>query len=605
MRIATISFNPVLGDIDGNLARMLAHLRALAQDPAPPDLVIFPEMALTGYMLGDLIDHPQFVRRAHACLRQFVAASAAWTFPVVFGAPYWPWLPALDGDEEADEFLRALDTALVARHRAEGAQKTTPLLPLGDRGRGEEGRYNAAFVLNGGRVHAVVRKQELPYLGVFDEPRNFDSAPPQGPVDIAGTRWGIMVCQDFWHDDPPETHAETGAEVLLAINASPWFVGHASNRRVRAATLARRFGLPVLYVNLLGGQDDEVYDGGGFAVDRAGRLVWETPPLREQVAWITLQDDWDVAASSPAMAHGADEADEAGMIYQIVVLGLRDYVRKSGFERVVLGLSGGIDSALVCAMAADALAADALGADAVHAVYMPSPYSADMSGEDAEALATALGCRYDVVPIHDQVSAIDRMLGAIAVDLTHPSTVPHENLQARMRGMLLMAIANAHHAMVLATSNKSESAMGYATLYGDMCGGYAPLKDLSKLRVQELAQWRNAQRTPADLGLAPVCAPIPRRILTRPPSAELRPNQVDSDSLLPYPELDPLLAHLIEFETPFAALDAADQAHAAEIWGAVLRTEYKRRQAAPGPKITGKSFGHDRRYPLVNRFEPD
>ncbi|MCH9780857.1 MAG: NAD(+) synthase [Alphaproteobacteria bacterium] len=653
MNVVVVTMNPIAGAVQHN-AQKITHY--IEQHPHV-DMMVFPEMSLCGYMINDLVAHPAFAQTCQAALAQLAAATEGCSVTVVVGAPEWE---------------RSVSTTEAGKDARRGNAPAHAAIPF-DR------VYNAAYVLQGGKVHAVIRKQKRPNSGVFDEIRNFAKGMPQGPIRVKDTRVGLLVCEDMWHSDPGETLVESGAECLVCLNASPWFEGQPDNRRGHASMLARRHGVPLLYVNLLGGMDDEVFDGGAFAVDAEGVVQWAMPAFEEQACGFDFPDMRAISmantrnspkappspvvrteptllqAGSPVapkslVGDETDSDDGLDFLYRILMLGIRDYTRKSGITQTLVGLSGGIDSALVLCLAADALRGGAehkqageagdrdgergagrdAGKDApleaspsevspleasltppVQAVYMPSEFSAAISGEDAAALAAALSVPYREIPIAAMVQQMEDDMNKSGLGLrpalgnrpSHASSVPHENLQARIRGTILMTMANASAGMVLATSNKSETAMGYATLYGDMCGGYSPLKDVYKTKVQALCAWRN---DPARCWLAPI-APIPPRILTRPPSAELRPNQQDTDSLPPYPALDAVLEHLIERRTPLDQLKtmlppSIDHAMLDRIWRTLMTTEHKRRQAAPGPKVTGCAFGRDRRYPLINQF---
>jgi NAD+ synthase (glutamine-hydrolysing) len=447
-------------------------------------------------------------------------------------------------------------------------------------------RYNAAGVLRDGAIVAEYHKALLPNYSVFDEKRYFEPGGAPCVVDIKGTPVGLTICEDIWFPLPAARAREAGARLLLNLNASPFHKGKAPEREELVGKRANENGLPIVYVNLVGGQDELVFDGGSFAVDRQGRLAHRLDYFVEAQGLVEIGADGACRdASGPPAAPLAEE--EA--IYRALVLGVRDYVRKNGFRGAVLGLSGGIDSALVLC-----LAVDALGADQVEVLSMPSRYTADMSNEDAALQAARLGVKRRVIPIEP---AFDAFLDLLAEEFRGlPSDVTEENIQARCRGILLMAVSNKTGRILLTTGNKSEMSVGYATLYGDMAGGFAPIKDLPKTLVYQLARWRNRG---GEI--------IPRRVIEREPSAELRADQRDTDSLPPYEILDPILQRYVEDDASIAEIVA--EGYGADTVRRVVRmvdrNEYKRRQAPPGIKITRRAFGRDRRYPLTSGFRPE
>lgn len=532
IRIAQI--NPLVGDVSGNAGRILSE-SARARE-AGADLVVFPELALTGYPPEDLLLRPEFMSRVE----------------------------------------RALD-----RIRAEAAGIT---LVLGYPKRAVGGLFNVAGVLRDGCIVAEYAKQHLPNYSVFDEKRYFQSGATPTIFNHRGLRIGLSVCEDIWQEEPTAQAVEAGAEFLININASPF---HAGKRLERERLLARRaseHGIAILYANQVGGQDELVFDGASFVVDRGGRVVGRAAAFREADLTVELDD----AGMPLSLSEGAEErsSSDEETIYEALVLGVRDYVRKNGFSGAVLGLSGGVDSALTLA-----IAVDALGAGQVEAVLMPSRYTADMSNEDALEEARALGVATQIIPIEPAFRAFLELLepafAGKSVDVTE------ENIQARCRGIILMAISNKSGRILLTTGNKSEMAVGYATLYGDMAGGFAPIKDVPKMLVYRLARYRN-RRSPV----------IPERVLTRPPSAELRPDQTDQDSLPPYDVLDDILRFYIEEDEGVDAI--VDRGYPAEVVRRVARlvdrNEYKRRQAPPGVRISRRAFGRDRRYPITSGF---
>ncbi len=542
LTIALAQINPVVGDIAANMAR----IRIARDAAAAADLVVFGELTVCGYPPEDLVLKP------------------------------------------------ALQDAVVAAVEAlAGETINGPALLIGAPWRVDGALHNASLLLDGGEIAALRLKHELPNYGVFDEKRVFSAGPLPGPMAFRGVRLGVMVCEDMWSADVTECLDESGAEILIVINGSPFETDKVDERLSFAVARVTESRLPLIYVNLVGGQDELVFDGASFVLGadcalRAKAWSWE-----EQVLITEWRRDGDGWVCDEAEIHPSPEL--IASIYQAMVLGLRDYVGKSGFPGVVLGLSGGIDSALSAAVAVDAL-----GPDKVHCVMMPSPYTSDDSLEDAAACARMLGVRLDTVSIEPAMRAFDEMLSPMFAG--RAADVTEENIQSRARGNLLMAISNKLGFMVLTTGNKSEMSVGYATLYGDMCGGYSVLKDVYKTAVFELSRWRNKARSDGDLG--PDSAVMPERIITKPPTAELKPNQTDQDTLPPYDELDGILRCLIEDELAVREIVAQgyDEATVNRVWRMLDRAEYKRRQAPPGVKITSRAFGRDRRYPITNGF---
>ncbi|MDB5361676.1 MAG: nadE [Rhodospirillales bacterium] len=546
LKISLVQLNPTVGDIAGNAAKLTDALATARGQGA--DLLVTSELFLAGYPIEDLVLKPAF----------------------------------LDAIEQAVEGLMA-ETA------------SGPALLLGAPWRHEGKVYNAALLLDRGALRAVRFKHDLPNYGVFDEKRVFAAGPAPGPIAFRGMRLGVMICEDMWTPDVAETLEESGAQMLVVLNASPFEADKQDERIQLAVQRVQESGLALLYVNQVGGQDELVFDGGSFALDRKFRLQVQAPSWREAVVateWMLDDDErWVV---EPGVMTRPEEGLAA--IYQAMVLGLRDYVTKNGFPGVVLGLSGGIDSALSAAVAVDAL-----GPERVHGVMMPYRYTSTDSVEDADQASDLLDIELRSIDIAPAVDAFGGMLANAFAGRDSDST--EENLQARARGMVLMALSNKFGWMVLSTGNKSEMSVGYATLYGDMCGGYAVLKDVYKTTVFALARWRNAHRPVGALG--PEGAVMPARIITKPPSAELKPGQTDQDTLPPYDVLDDILACLIERDMTAAAIVA--RGHASEIvmrvWRMLDRAEYKRRQAPPGVKTTRRAFGRDRRYPITNSFQ--
>jgi NAD+ synthase len=545
LKLALAQIDPTVGDLPGNLAKLKRARDAAAA--AGADLVVYPELFLTGYPPEDLVRKPAFGAAARTALEDFAPATDDGGPGILVGT-VWP----------------------------EGGKV-----------------YNAVVLIDRGEIVGQRFKVDLPNYGVFDEKRNFDQGPMPGPIGFRGVRLGTPICEDIWQEDVCECLAETGAEFLIVPNGSPFDWPKPDQRLNVARARVTETGLSLIYLNQVGGQDELVFDGASFALDEDGTVKVQLPAWEEKVGFVELERSagrWRCRPGQQALL----EAGEAAA-YHACVLGLRDYVEKNGFPAVVVGLSGGIDSALVAAMATDAL-----GAERVHCVMLPYRYTAAESLAAAQACAAALGVRYDVVPIAAPVEgflqALEPLFAGRAPDITE------ENIQSRVRGTVLMAISNKLGGMVVTTGNKSEMSVGYATIYGDMNGGFNPIKDLYKGEVYRLARWRN-DHVPKG-GKGPLARVIPDIILTRPPTAELRANQTDQDSLPPYEVLDDILACLVENEMPLA--DVIARGHAPEVVRKVERmlylAEYKRRQAAPGVKISARNFGRDRRYPITNKF---
>ena len=539
LAIAVAQLNPTVGDVEGNLALIRAAHAEAAQQGA--DLVVCPELIVSGYPPEDLILRPAY---AEAC-RQAALSLASLTEDgpgLVIGTP-WP----------------------SAGH--------------------DPRPYNAALLLDGGEVRAVRYKSALPDYGVFDEPRTFRPGPLPEVSDFRGHKLGLLTCEDLWLPQAAEALAGQGASILIAPHGSPFRQTVHAERAFQAEARVRETGLPVLFVNQWGGQAELVFDGGSFAMSADG--MGYRASLFGAALDLTV---WDTGEGPMRLADAplAEWSEDDPLVWQALVTGTRDYVAKSGFKSVLLGLSGGIDSAIVAA-----IAADALGPQNVRCVMLPSRYTSDHSLEDAAACAEALSCPYSTIPIEPAVTAYTDML-ADSFAGREPD-VTEENLQSRVRGTTLMALSNKLGALLLTTGNKSEMAVGYATLYGDMNGAYNPIKDVYKTRVFALARWRNT---------LPGGEVIPGRIITKPPSAELAEDQRDTDSLPDYPVLDAMLHGLIEEELSVDAIAARghDRAEVARIQRLLYLSEYKRRQAPPGPKVTSKNFGRDRRYPIVNRW---
>ena len=544
LRIALAQLNPTVGDLEGNMAKALATYQEAAQSGA--DLVVFSELFLPGYPPEDLVLKPAFANASKAAAERL--ATKITNGPGVIIGTIWP----------------------------------------------EDGKvYNAAVLIDGGEIRAVRYKSDLPNYGVFDEKRVFEAGPLPGPVDFRGVRIGMPICEDIWNEEVCECLAECGAEILVVPNGSPFDWKKPDVRTNIAVARVNENTLPMVYVNQLGGQDELVFDGASFVLNANASLAAQLPAWEESLAftdWTKGEDGWSCVTTERAILPEGDAAAYAGC-----VLGLRDYVNKNGFPGVVLGLSGGIDSALVAAMSVDAL-----GSDRVHCIMLPYRYTSEESFSDAAACAKALGVRYDTIAISEPVEGFMTALSDLFAG--QDAGVAEENIQSRTRGSILMAVSNKFGSMVVTTGNKSEMSVGYATLYGDMNGGYNPIKDLYKTEVYRISAWRNQNVLEGALGPAGVV--IAENILTKAPTAELRENQTDQDSLPEYDVLDDILNCLVEDEMPLT--DIVARGHDVETVKRVARllniAEYKRRQAAPGVKISSRNFGRDRRYPITNRF---
>ena len=546
LSIALAQLNPTVGDVEGNADLVREARKQAAAQGA--DLVVASELVISGYPPEDLV-----IRRS---------------------------------------FQEACATA-VERLAAE-TDDGGPGLLIGSLWVDDEGKvYNAALLLEGGKVAAVRLKHDLPNYGVFDEKRVFSAGPLPGPVNFRDVRLGVMICEDMWQPDVAECLQESGAEMLVVLNGSPYALDKWDQRLHLAVERVTETRLPMVYVNQVGGQDELVFDGGSFVLNtdrtlRARCADWY--PALQITNWQREGDDW-VCGQGETVA----PEDSLSSIYSAMMLGLRDYVEKNHFPGVLIGMSGGIDSGLTAAVAVDAL-----GPDRVHCVMMPSPYTSTESLEDAAAATKLLGCRLDEINIGPAMGAFDEMLSPLFGDA--PPDTTEENIQARSRGLALMGLSNKTGAMVVSTGNKSEMSVGYATLYGDMCGGFSVLKDVYKMTVFALCRWRNDNFPAGSIG--PQGAVVPERIITKPPSAELKPDQTDQDTLPAYEDLDAILESLIEKDLGVKATAAAgfDEALVQRIWRMLLLAEYKRRQAPPGVKITHRSFGRDRRYPITDGF---
>jgi NAD+ synthase len=545
LSIALAQSNAVVGGLDANADAILA---ARAGVPGA-DLLVTPELSVIGYPPEDLVLKPALVAAAMARVERLAAATADGGPALLVGAP------------------------------------------LAENGR----LHNAMFLLDGGRIAGITRKHDLPNYGTFDEKRVFSPGPLPGPLAFRGVRLGVPICEDIWTPDVTECLAETGAELLIVPNGSPFETGKDDRRLSLAVSRVTETGLPLVYLNRVGGQDELVFDGASFVLNADRTLALQLPDWDEVVQlthWTrsTLGHHWTCAPGAIA-PRDADPAD----IYHAMLVALRDYVNRNGFPGVVLGLSGGIDSALSAAVAVDAL-----GADRVWCVMMPSPYTSQDSLEDAAECARLLGCRLDTVGIGPAMDAFGTMLAPLFAGKAADTT--EENIQSRIRGLSLMALSNKFGPMLLTTGNKSEMSVGYATIYGDMAGGYSVLKDVYKTTVFKLCEWRN--RHHPRLGVGPKGPVMPQRVIDKPPTAELRDNQKDADSLPPYDLLDRILIGLVENERAASELiaEGIDPAIVARIERLLYIAEYKRRQAPPGVKIGHRNFGRDRRYPISNAF---
>jgi NAD+ synthase (glutamine-hydrolysing) len=534
LRIAIAQFDFLVGDVAGNARRVLEAAEE-ARDRLGAAAIVFPELTLSGYPPEDLLLRRDFLATVETTLTEMAAR-----------------LPGI--------------TAIV------GFPEVT-----------HAGIFNSAAVMADGAVQHIYRKQRLPNYGVFDEKRYFQPGDKPCVFDLDGIPVGLTICEDIWQPGPVEQAAQAGARLILNLNASPYQAGKVREREAVVRERVTKAGIPLVYVNLVGGQDELVFDGASFVMDRHGHITAHAPEFGEALFTVDFEANTHV---EPQPGTRVPPLPDDASVYEALVTGIRDYVRKNRFKGAVLGLSGGIDSALTLA-----LATDALGPEQVEAVLMPSRYTADMSNEDAILEAEALGCRYHTIPIEPAFNTFLDMLAPSFAGL--PPDTTEENIQARCRGILLMAFSNKTGKILLTTGNKSEMSVGYATLYGDMAGGFAPLKDVPKMLVYRLCEYRNR-----------LSAVIPQRVIDRPPSAELRPDQKDEDSLPPYPVLDAILERYVERDESVADIIAAGylEHDVIRVARMVDRNEYKRRQAPPGVKISRRAFGRDRRYPMTNGF---
>ncbi|MCW8916248.1 MAG: NAD+ synthase [Magnetovibrio sp.] len=545
LTLAIAQINPTVGDISTNMD-LVVQARAKASE-MDCDLVVTGELVLSGYPPEDLVLKPSF--------------------------------------QEAVKYA-VLNLAQMTADGGPGLLISAPWIE-------EDQLFNAALLLDAGIIKAVVPKIELPNYGVFDEKRLFTPGDKPGAVNFRGIKLGIMTCEDMWVPEVAKSLMNDGAEVLLVLNGSPFEMDKRHVREEFARKRVEETGLALVYVNQVGGQDELVFDGASFVLDTSGNVVSQLPAFKSCIETQTMAWDNDMLMPQPG-CHVA-ELDDNEAIYKALVLGLQDYVNKNHFPGVMIGMSGGVDSAITATVAVDAL-----GSDRVHLVMMPSPYTSQDSLDDAVEAAKLLGCKLDNISIKPAMDAFGGLLAEQFSDTATDTT--EENIQARSRGLILMAMSNKFGYMVVSTGNKSEMSVGYATLYGDMCGGYNVLKDVYKTRVYQLCEWRNTNY--AEIFMGPNGQAVPNRIITKAPSAELKPDQTDQDTLPAYDDLDDMLYCLIELEMPVR--DIAARGHnikvVERVWHMLDRAEYKRRQAPPGVKITSRAFGRDRRYPLTNGF---
>ena len=543
-QITLAQLNPTVGDLEGNYKVALEAWEKAQR--VGSDLIAFTELFITGYNTQDLIKKPSFFKAAQ------------------------------------DQILKLAKNC-----------KNGPAIAIGGPAYLKGKLYNAYYILADGNVANVIMKHHLPNQNVFDEKRIFDEGEISGPYQIGPIRIGSPICEDAWHSDVSETLSETGAQLLLVPNGSPYYNGKNDVRLNKMVARVVETNLPLIYLNMVGAQDDQVFDGGTFALNRGGGLAIKLPLFEEALEHIVLEETdigWNIIKGELAKVPCDKELD-----YHAMVMGLRDYCTKSGFEKVVLGLSGGIDSALVAV-----IASDAIGSANVRSIMLPSPYTSQTSLIDATDLVENLGCKSDTLPINDSLTAIDKTLSSTfegrKIDLTE------ENIQSRLRGLLLMAVSNKFGEMLLTTGNKSEVSVGYSTIYGDMAGGFNPIKDLYKTKVFEISKWRNKNHRPWMKG--PPGSIIPDSIITKAPTAELRPNQKDSDSLPDYPVLDAILTILVDEDgsTNDCLKAGYNKSDVSKVEKLLYESEYKRFQSAPGTRLSQRAFWLDRRYPIVNKW---
>ncbi len=543
--LALAQLNPCVGDLSANAAKLLDVWKRAKQQNA--DLLIASELYLTGYPLEDMALKPALLEDARKAVMSLAKETAEGP-AILMGAPW------VEGDYV----------------------------------------YNAVLLLEGGKIIGQVYKHDLPNYGPFDEQRVYVAGPLPQPIIWRGHKLGVIVCEDMWTGTAAAHLRRQGAQIQIVVNGSPYETNKHRQRLSLARDRVQETGLPLVYVNQIGGQDELVFDGASFVMSAAGEIVHQAKAWEQDL----ILSSWAVNAGvfKPVAGNQAAIPEGEAAIYHVLVVGLRDYVEKNGFKQVLLGLSGGIDSALVAA-----IAVDALGADKVHTVMMPSPHTSQESLDDAIAIAKILKCQLDTISITAAMQVFEKLLSSVFANKQQDIT--EENIQSRCRGLILMGISNKNNAMVLATGNKSEMSVGYTTLYGDMCGGYAPLKDVYKTIVYAISRWRNTNKPSWALG--PDCVVIPERVLIKAPTAELRPNQKDQDSLPSYDVLDDILECLIEYEMKIPEIIGRghDKAIIKQVQFLLDRAEYKRRQAPPGPKITRRHLSRDRRYPITNRYK--
>ena len=545
LKIALAQLNPLVGDAVGN-ANKLIKIRSSLDDDV--DIIVAPELYISGYPIDDLVLREDFLISVDNQIKKLAKVTKDNKSAIIVGAP-----------RKDNDFIK-----------------------------------NSVFVLENGKISTFRDKHELPNTGVFDEQRIFKSGPLSGPVNIKGVKIGLPICEDIWDDTVLECLAESGAEIVIAINASPFSINKKDDRFSVVASRVYETKLPLIYLNRIGGQDELIFDGSSFGLNGDGKLFFSSLDFEEHISIVNFKNKNQKWEGSGKIEKSSNKIES---LYKALVLGLRDYVNNNGFPGVILGMSGGIDSALVAS-----IATDALGPALVQVVMLPSPYTSDESLKDAESAAKLLGVKYSNLDISETMLVVEKALKKY----DGPDFVPgitEENIQSRLRGLLLMALSNRFGNMVLATGNKSEYAVGYATLYGDMCGGYAPLKDVWKTDVFKLCKWRNKNFSNYLLG--PNDNVIPRNIIEKPPSAELREDQKDTDSLPDYEILDEILKNLVEEENSIENISVKgfDRKVVEKIAKLLARSEYKRFQSAPGPKVTSKAFGRDRRFPLTSGFQ--
>ncbi|MFT4783046.1 MAG: NAD+ synthase [Paracoccaceae bacterium] len=546
-RLTLAQLNPTVGALHENAAKAREAWEQAKRDGA--DMIALPEMFITGYQTQDLVRKPAFIADVARVIDQLAADCA-------------------DG----------------------------PAIGIGGPWREGTALHNAYFVLQGGKVTARIFKHHLPNDSVFDEVRLYTPGPVHGPYRVGPLRIGSPICEDAWHEDVTEALEESAAEILLVPNGSPYSRNKHDTRLSHMVARVVETGLPLVYLNMVGGQDDQVFDGGSFVLNPSGALAAQMPAFDACLQTITFEqtpDGWRARDGAKAVLPDTMEQD-----YRVMVVALRDYLGKTGFKKVLLGLSGGVDSAIVAA-----IAADAIGPENVRCVMLPSEFTSDGSLEDAAGVAAALGCQLDTVPIGGPRAAVTQALAPLFADT--PADLTEENIQSRLRGLLLMAISNKFGEMLLTTGNKSEVAVGYATIYGDMAGGYNPIKDMYKTRVFDACRWRNANHRSWMQG--PEGIVIPPRVIDKPPSAELRPDQKDEDSLPPYPVLDRILEMLVDEDASVADIVAEgfERDVIKRVEHLLYVSEYKRFQSAPGARLSNAAFWLDRRYPMANRWRDE